>query len=166
MNPLFDEKIVAILSKSCRQYITTHLQVSTEREAYGPSKNEGLCYEVCQSIDIIGEINATMYFCMDGYTRMKLIPRMSEKWTFDKDVKGMIESMLLEFTNHMGAALVNELVDSGFNVDLGTPQNLDHKLVPIDLEQNREYIIIFFLRDRRAHEYLGRIYFVLTIKKY
>ena len=166
MDPFFDEKLVALLSKGCSNYIAKQLQVSAEREAYGPSKNEGLCYESCQSVPIHGDVEATIYFGMDGYTRLKLLPRMAEKLHPESAVKGMVDSILLEFANQIGAEIVNELHVSNFHSDLGTPENLNNKLIPIDLERYRQYIIIFFIRDRRAHEYLGRIYVVFTVKKY
>ena len=166
MDPFLDEKLVAILSKSCSDYLAKQLQVSAEREAYGPSKNEGLCYESCQSVDILGEVDGRLYFGMDGYTRMKLLPRMADKIHGASDLKGMVDSLLMEFANQMGAEIVNELHSNNFTSDLGIPENLNNKLVPIDLSQYRQYIIIFFIRDRRAHEYLGRIYLVLIVKKF
>ena len=166
MDPFLDEKLVAILSKSCSNYIAKQLQVSAEREAYGPSKNEGLCYESCQSVDINGEVEAKIYFGMDGYTRLKLLPRMAEKITAESAVRGMVDSILMEFANQMGAEIVNELHSSNYESHLGIPENLNNKLIPIDLKKYRQYIIIFFIRDRRAHEYLGRIYVVFILKKY
>ena len=166
MNPYFDEKLITIISKGCRDYIAENLHVSAEREAYGPSKNEGLCYESCQSIESVGEIPSMLYFGMDGYTRMKLLPRMAELIEVSNDMKGMVDSILMEYANQMGARIVNDLIESNFEVDIGAPANLNHKLVPIDRKTNRQYIIIFFLRDRRMHEYLGRIYIVYTIKKF
>ncbi|MDH5654665.1 MAG: chemotaxis protein CheX [Spirochaetia bacterium] len=166
MDPFLDEKLIAILSKSCSDYIAKQLQVSAEREAYGPSKNEGLCYESCQSVDLLGEVEGKIYFGMDGYTRLKLLPRMADKIHQESDLKGMVDSLLMEFANQMGAEIVNELHANQFDSDLGVPESLNNKLVKVDLNRYRQYIIIFFIRDRRAHEYLGRIYVVFIVRKF
>ena len=50
--------------------------LQAEREAYGPSRNEGLCYESCQRVSFAGDLAGDLYLCMDGYTKLKLLPRI------------------------------------------------------------------------------------------
>ena len=59
MNPLLDEKIVLSMSRILPSVFEKTLGVVAKREAYGPSKNEGLCFEKCSAIDLIGDFNGT-----------------------------------------------------------------------------------------------------------
>ncbi len=166
MDPLLDERIVLTVMRSFSEFLKNSLRVSADKEAYGPSKNEGLCYESCQRVSFSGDLNGSLYFCMDGYTKLKLLPRIADVFQIDPRLKGMADSVLLEFSNQLAAQVVDELVDGGFRVEIGVPENLNHQLVAIDAKKYRQYIIIFFIRDRRAQKYLGRIYVVLTMQKY
>ena len=147
-------------------FVKGNLYLQAEREAYGPSRNEGLCYESCQRVAFKGDINGAIHLCMDGYTKLKLLPRIADRFQIDPTLRGMADSVLLEFTNQVGGRLLEELIDGGFNLQLLPPETLSHKLVPIDLARYRQFIVIFFLRDRREGLYLGRLYVVLTMQKY
>lgn len=166
MDPLLDEKLVLTISRDCAEFIRQNLYLYAEKEAYGPSRNEGLCYESCSRVDFMGEVEGSLFFCMDGYTKLKLMPRIADRFQIDPSLKGMAESVLLEFANQLTSTVVIELQEGGFDIQMGPPENLSHKIVPIDLSVNRQYIIIFFLRDRRMKEYLGRIYIVLLVRKF
>ena len=166
MDPLLDEKIILTLNRVCTDFFKENLYLSADKEAYGPSKNEGLCYESCSRIGFAGDIHGQIYFCMDGYTRLKLLPRIAEHYQIDPNLKGMADSVILEFSNQMASNIVFELQDGGFNVDLLPPETLSHKLIPIDPNLYRQYILIFFLRDRRERKYLGRVYLILTMQKF
>ncbi len=166
MDPLLDEKIVVTLLRSIPEYLMNTLRIHAVKEAYGPSRNEGICYESCSAIGFSGELNGTLYYCMDGYTKLKMLPRIAEMFHVDPGQRGMAESVLLEFGNQMAATVVQELQDGGFQVQLEPPENLSHKMIPVDLERYRQYILIFFLRDRRDRDYYGRAYLLLTIKKF
>ncbi len=166
MDPLLDEKIVLTLARAFSEHMKATLYVSAEKEAYGPSRNEGICAECCSAIGFTGELNGMMYLCMDGYTKMKLLPRIAERFQIDAGQRGMADSVLLEFANQIASNIVNDLRDGGYTLDLQPPENLNHKIVPIDLKRNRQYILIFFLRDRRLKRYLGRATLVLTLEKY
>lgn len=166
MNPHLDEIIVATLLRTAPEFLQINLQLHASHEAYGPSRNEGLCYESCYAIGFSGDLRGQVYFCMDGYTRLKLLPRVAKRFSVDVSDREMADSVLLEFSNQMAARFVAELGDGGFSVSLEPPEDLSHKLVSIDLERNRQYILILFIRDRREHVYLGRLYFVLTLQKY
>jgi CheY-specific phosphatase CheX len=166
MDPLLDEKIVLTLSRVCTEFFKENLYLSADKEAYGPSRNEGLCYESCSQIGFKGDVNGRLYFCMDGYTKLKLLPRIAERYGINAGLKGMAESVLLEFSNQLASNVVEELRDGGFDVELEPPENLSHKLVPIDLARYRQYILIFFMRDRRERSYKGRVYLILTMQKF
>ncbi|MCE9597444.1 MAG: chemotaxis protein CheX [Spirochaetia bacterium] len=166
MDPLLDEKIVLTLARSFSEHMKASLYVSAEKEAYGPSRNEGLCFESCSAIGFNGQIHGTIYLCMDGYTKMKLLPRIADRFQIDPGQKGMADSVLLEFSNQIASVILNELRDGGYDLELEPPESLNHKMVPIDLNQYREYILIFFLRDRRLKLYLGRATLVLVLKKF
>lgn len=166
MDPLLDEKIVITLARGFTEHIQNTLKVGAVKEAYGPSRNEGLCYESVSAIGFSGDVNGTLYLCMDGYTRLKMLPIIAERYAIDAGIKGMADSVMLEFSNQLASFILNELEDGGFRIDLEPPENLSHKLVPIDRERNRQYILIFTLQERRDRVYLGRVYLVLTIRKF
>lgn len=166
MDPLLDEKIVLTIARLCTEYFKDTLYVSAEKEAYGPSKNEGICYESLSCIDIHGDFSGKIYFGLDGYTKMKLLPRIAERYQIDPSLKGMSRSIMLEFNNQLSALILDELLYGGYNLDITAPDDLSNKMIPVDLSQYRQYIMIFFLRDRRLRKYLGRLYMILTMKKY
>jgi len=166
MDPLLDEKIVLTLARSFAEHLKITLFVSAEQEAYGPSRNQGLCFESCSAIGFKGEIEGTIYLCMDGYTKLKLLTRIAERYQIDPGQKGMADSVLLEFANQISSVIVSELHDGGYKVELEPPENMNHLIVPIDLKTNRQYILIFFLRDRRMKQYLGRATLILVLKKF
>jgi len=164
MDPLLDEKIVLTLLRSIPEFLQANLFIHAEKEAYGPSINEGLCFESCSSISFDGDANGIIYLCLDGYTKLRLLPRIANH--FKVDLRGMADSVMLEFGNQMASTIVGELMQGGFDVQLGPPENLNHKIVPIDLKRYRQYILIFFMKDRREKQYLGRTYIVLTMQKF
>ena len=166
MDPLIDEKIILTLTRVCSEFFKENLYLSADKEAFGPSRNEGLCYETCVKIGFEGEINGTLYFGMDGYTKLKLLPRIAERYQIDPTLKGMATSVILEFANQMTSTIVDELIEGGYRTSLLPPEDVSHRLIPIDPGVYRQYILIFFLRDRRERKYLGRIYIVLTMRKY
>ncbi|MCB1173178.1 MAG: chemotaxis protein CheX [Leptospiraceae bacterium] len=166
MDPLLDEKLVLTCARVCSDYFKQTLFVSAEKEAYGPSRNEGLCYESVAQIEMQGSFKGQIFLAMDGYTKMKLLPRIAERYQIDPAMRGMSRSVLLEFTNQMAALIVEELQDGGYELEITPPNDLSNKLVPIDLNVYRQYIMIFFLRDRRLKRYLGRLYLILLMQKF
>ena len=166
MDPLLDEKIVVTIARICSEYFKDTLHINAEKEAYGPSRNEGLCYESLSMIEFSGDISGKLFFGLDGYTKMKLLPRIAQRYQIDPSLKGMSRSILLEFNNQLCASIMAELSDGGYQMDISPPDDLSHKLIPIDLNINRQYILIFFLRDRRVKKYLGRLYLVLLMQKF
>ena len=166
MDPLLDEKVVLTIARITTDFFKENLFLSAVKEAYGPSSNEGLCYENVSRIGFTGDLQGQLYFCMDGYTKLKLLPRIAERFGIDPTLKGMASSVILEFSNQLTAMVLDELILGGYNVELEPPADLSHQLVPINKEHYRQYILIFFLRDRRARKYLGRLYVVLTMQKF
>ena len=142
------------------------LGIMAVREAYGPSRNEGLCYEKCTSIDLSGEFDGSYYLGLDGYTKTKLLPYIARCFNMTSFSQISSSLVLMEFTNLICGKISDELTSAGFKLEISTPQNLDNKLIPIDLLKYRQYIIIYFLQDKPVKKYCGRIYTILTLKKY
>lgn len=166
MDPLLDEKVILTIARITTDFFKENLYLSAVKEAYGPSSNEGLCYENVSCISFSGDLKGKLYFCMDGYTKLKLLPRIAERFGIDPTLKGMASSVILEFSNQLTAMVLDELILGGYSVELEPPEDLSHKIVPIKKDHFRQYILIFFLRDRRVRKYLGRLYVILIMQKF
>lgn len=166
MDPLLDEKIVLMISQIFPEYFREILGVDAKREAFGPSKNEGLCYESCTCVEYSGEISGKLFIGMDGYTKLKLLPRIAKSFQIDPTTKTTSASIIMEFNNQIAARLAGEMQTGGFSMEISPPENLNHKIVPIDSTQYRQYILIYFLKSVEEKSYLGRIYLILLQKKF
>lgn len=166
MDPLLDEKIVLTVSRSFVEYMEEQLHIQAWSEAYGPSVNEGLCFESTTAISFSGDFSGVLYFCMDGYTRLKLLPLIAETFQIDSMAKGMADSVLAEFANQISSRILHEFDDAGYQLYLKPPESLNHKLVSINLQSQRQYIVIFFIEDRQKKQYLGRCHVVLVLDKF
>lgn len=166
MDPLLDEKIVLTVSRSFVDFIEEQLHIQAWREAYGPSVNEGLCYESTTALAFSGDFSGTFYFCMDGYTRLKLLPVIAEIYQVDSGAKGMADSILAEFANQISFRILYEFEDAGYQLHLQPAESLNHKLVSINLQKQRQYIVIFFIEDRKKKQYLGRCHVILVLDKF
>lgn len=166
MDPLLDEKFVLTIAQIIPDYFQTTLFIRAEREAYGPSKNEGICYESCSKVGFIGEINGAIFLCMDGYTKLKILPRIARSFQIDPTTRTHSSSVILEFTNQIAARIINEMKEGRFELDILPPENFNNKVIIVDLKIYRQYILIFHLSDRREHTNLGRIYIILLLEKY
>jgi CheY-specific phosphatase CheX len=166
MDPLLDEKFILTISAVLPEYFQKSLVITAEREAYGPSKNEGLCYENCTSVNFVGDINGTMYLAMDGYTKLKLLPKIAKSFQIDPTSQAHSASIMMEFANQIAGKLISEMKLGRYKIDILSPENLNHKIVPISKELYRQYILIFNLKDRRGEQYLGRLYLVLLLEKF
>lgn len=166
MDPLLDEKFILSISQIFPEFFSSVLGVRAVREAFGPSKNEGLCYETCTMVEFEGDVNGQLYLSMDGYTKLKLLPKIARSFHIDPTTRSHAPSIILEFANQVCAELIGEMKLGRFSIDIKPPENLNHKLVAFDLEKNREYILIYFLKDEEAKAYLGRIYLTLLLQKY
>jgi hypothetical protein len=165
MDPLLDEKLTAIIKSIMPEFTGSTLRIQAHHEAYGPSLNEGLCYESVNRIDISGDINAKIYFCMDGYTKLQLLPKIAE-WKEER-VKEVLDGSAIAsyFVQEFGLYLSDELDSAGYFTELSAPSDLSHRLVPVNADEFRQYILIFFLKDLINKEYTGRIYIILAMSK-
>jgi CheY-specific phosphatase CheX len=166
LDPLLDEKIILTVSRILPGIFLDTLGITAIREAYGPSRNEGLCYEKCTTIELTGEFDGNYYLGLDGYTKTKLLPYIARSFNMASFSQISSSLVLMEFTNLICGKISDELTSAGFKLDITTPKNLDNKLIAIDLYKYRQYIIIYFLQDKTMKKYLGRIYTILTLKKY
>ncbi|EQA38032.1 chemotaxis phosphatase CheX [Leptospira inadai serovar Lyme str. 10] len=166
LDPLLDEKFILTISQIFPEFLDKNLGVHAAREAFGPSKNEGFCYENCTSVEFKGEAEGRLFLAMDGYTKLKLLPKIARSFHIDPTIRSHAASIMLEFANQICAELISEMKLGRFKIDILPPENLNHKLVPVDLEHYRQYILIYFLKDESAKQYLGRIYLILLMKKY
>lgn len=166
MDPLLDEKIVLTVSRAFVEYMEEQLQIHAWREAYGPSVNEGLCYESTTAVPFSGDFSGCLYYCMDGYTRMKLLPLIAEKFQVNSVAKGMADSILAEFANQISYRILHEFEDAGYRLHLEPPESLNHKVVSIQLDSQRQYIVIFFIEDRQKRQYYGRCHVILILNKF
>lgn len=166
IDPLLDEKFILTVSQIFPEFIDKSLGVHAVREAFGPSKNEGLCYENCTCVEFKGEAEGKLFLAMDGYTKLKLLPKIAKSFHIDPTIRSHAASIMLEFANQICAELISEMKSGRFEMEVSPPENLNHKLVSIDSEQYRQYILIYFLKDEIAKQYLGRIYLVLLMRKY
>lgn len=166
MDPLLDEKFILTISQVFPSYIREAIQIEATREAYGPSKNEGLCYENTTRVDFRGDVNGSMFLCMDGYTKLKLLPRIAKSYGVDPTTRAHSGSIVLEFANQISAGLINEMRQGRFTVDIEPPENLNNKLISIDLKKYRQYILIYHLSDKRGNANLGRLSLILLMEKY
>lgn len=166
MDPLLDEKIVLTISRTIPEFFESNLGMQAKREAYGPSLNEGLCYEKCAAIDMSGEFSGTFFIGMDGYSKMKILPYIARAFHLTSFRQISSSLVLMEFTNQICGQIANDLQSAGFDLEISVPRSLDNKLVAFNRREIRQYILIFFLRDPERKKYLGRLYAVLTLKKF
>ncbi|QYY59409.1 chemotaxis protein CheX [Leptospira interrogans] len=166
IDPLLDEKFILTISQIFPEYLDKTLNVTAIREAFGPSKNEGLCYENCTMVEFKGEIEGKLFLAMDGYTKLKLLPMVAKSFHIDPTVRADAPSILMEFANQICGLLITEIKLGRFKTDLLPPEMLNHKLIPVNLETYRQYILIYFLKDLKAKQYLGRVYLILLMKKF
>jgi len=166
IDPLLDEKFVLTISQIFPEFFRNNLAVEAVREAYGPSKNEGLCYENCTSVEFTGEIKGRFFIGMDGYTKLKLLPRIARNFGIDPTTKTTSSSVIMEFANQISAALVGEMRLGRFEIEILSPENLNNKVFMIDQKMYRQYILIYFLKSKAERSYLGRIYVILLMQKF
>lgn len=170
MDPLLDEKIVVSMLRNAPEFLMENFSIMAKQEAYGPSRNEGLCYESCTAIHISGDLECTLYFGLDGYTKLELLPIIADRYidTAEEsaETKRVSDTILMDFYNELASSFISEMEDGGFSLTIAEKKNLNHRLVAVDLHHNREYILIFFLTEPEKKRYLGRLYVVIAARKY
>ncbi len=166
MDPILDEKFILTISQVLPEFLRKTIHIRAEREAYGPSKNEGLCYESCTRVAFHGEVNGSLFLCMDGYTKLKILPHIARSFEIDPTTRSHSSSIVLEFANQICAGLINEMKLGRFEIDIDPPENLNNKVIFVDLKMYRQYILIYNLTDRRMQSNLGRLYIILLMEKF
>lgn len=166
MDPLLDEKLVLTTSRSVVEYLEEQLQVQAWREAYGPSLNEGICFESATSVAFDGDFSGSIFYCMDGYTRLKLLPIVAEKFRLDFAGAGMATSILQELANQISFRILAEFEDAGYQLRMDPPEDWSHRVYGVDAARKRQYVVIFFLEDRARKQYLGRWHAILLLDKF
>jgi len=166
MDPLLDEKFILTISQVLPPFFLEALDLRAVREAYGPSRNEGLCYENCTRVEFDGEVQGSLFFAMDGYTKLKLLPVIAGKYLSLHSGQIDAASVMLEFANQICSEMIEEMKQGRFEISLHPPENLNHRLYAIDPEKYRQYILIYHLLNPTKKESLGRVYLVLILQKY
>jgi hypothetical protein len=161
---LYDKWILSI-SDLIPAHLKAKHQIYARMEAYGPSLNQGLCYESCAVFPFEGILKGNFFLGLDGATRKKLYPRLAEKRHGEpkpSEFKGLIDELMLEFHQ-----LFSDDFSKGMPGLLWKPiQKKDNELIPIDVKKSREWIFIFFLKDTIHPSYLGRLYGILEIESH
>lgn len=167
MDPRLDEKVVVTAAREFMDIIEAAFELSATKEAFGPSKNEGLCYETAIDIPFGGDFGGHIYICMDGYTKMNLLPAIAEwiKRIHPSPSPGLSWA-LCRFGETVADSILNEISQAGYELTADPPLDRSHKLTPIDLKASRQYITIIFLEDARHKKYLGRFYLILLLNKF
>lgn len=163
MDPLLDEKIILTISQILPEFFLENFDLLLKREAFGPSLNEGICYEFCTLISFTGDFSGKLFICMDGATKLKTLPYISKNFFVDTYQKGMANSILMEITNQMVANFIQEFTYAKFKLSLQAPEIWNHKVFLIDFNQYRQYVIIFNINNKT--DLLGRLYCILLLEK-
>ncbi|MCS7204252.1 MAG: chemotaxis protein CheX [Leptospiraceae bacterium] len=163
MDPLLDEKLIVVLSQIVPEYFLENYDVILKREAFGPSMNEGICYEFCSYTLFYGRVNGRLFFGMDGATKLKLLPHLSKHYYYDMFQKGMANSLLLETLNQIASLLSQEFSYANIEFQIQPPELYNHKVFYVDFSQFRQYTLIF---DAFKHSsFLGRTNFIFLLEK-
>lgn len=163
MDPLLDEKAILVLSQIIPEYFFDQFEIHFRREAFGPSINEGICFDFCASIRFSGSMNGFLFLGMDGATKLKLIPYIGKHYTNDLYQKGMANSLLLETLNQIVSLLSTEFSYANVTINIESPEIRNHKVFMVDIAVYRQYVLIFNIY--KGEMLLGRSYFILLLEK-
>lgn len=163
MEPLLDEKIIITLSQIIPEYFEENFNLVLKREAFGPSFNEGICFEFSATVSFDGDFSGKFFLCMDGATKLKILPYVSKNYYVDGYQKGMANSILMEITNQIVANFALEFSYAKFKLLLQAPEIWNHKVFLINFAQYRQYVIIFNVYNET--KILGRLYCILLLEK-
>ena len=165
MNPVLDEKYIVSLSASIMEIFHDRMSLSIDREAYGPTLNEGLCYEYCLKYNFSGKETGSIFFGMDGYTKILMLPYIAKSFRLKKIHPEVVEDALLSFFHEIAALLQIEIVEFESNFKLKKPSDISTKVQRLPTFKYRKYMLIFFLKDPDKRKYLGRLYCNLVFEK-
>jgi CheY-specific phosphatase CheX len=163
MDPLLDEKIIILLSQIIPEYFYETYQLIFKREAFGPSLNEGISYEFSTCIDFSGDISGKLFLCMDGATKLKILPYLSKNYHIDTYQKGMANSILMEIINHIASQLVEEFSYAKIQIKITPPEIFNHTLYIVNFDIFRQYMLIYDVFSE--NKLIGRTYFIILLEK-
>jgi CheY-specific phosphatase CheX len=163
MDPLLDEKIIVLFSQIIPEYFYENYNLLFKREAFGPSLNEGISYEFSSYVDFSGDITGRLFLCMDGATKLKILPYLSKFHHVDTYQKGMANSILMEIINQIASLFSEEFSYAKINIKIFPPEINNHVLYRVDFDKFRQYVLIF---NVYADSHLiGRVYFIILLEK-
>ena len=165
MDPLFDERMILSNSAVMADLFNEFLGIECSCEAYGPTANEGICYEFCAQSLFKGKLKGSFFLGMDGYTKILLLPYFSNKIKPDRSAQDINTSLVIIFVNHVIDALSRELQEFNSNFSLDSTRLCSHELIALPNKKYRKYVSIFFLKDEEKEKYLGRVYTTIAILK-
>ena len=165
MDPLVDEKYILTASASLLEIMGEDLNLYAIREAYGPTLNEGLCYEYCVKTPFTGSHPGALYLGLDGYTRLQLLPYAVRRLELERDIPEVAEDALASLSGRLHSLMEYEIREFQPDFQFKTPKIISHKIEKLPAASLRKYILIFFIRDETLKKYLGRVYLTLTLQK-
>ncbi len=165
MNPLLDEKIVVILSQVTIEYFTDNFLLNLKRDGYGPSLNEGISFEYAAYVEFTGDFSGLIFLCMDGATKLKLLPQITKKFHVDKYQKGMANSILMEMVNQISSLFIEEFSYAKVNLKLNVPESMNNKIFIVEFSEYRQYYIIYNIFNENYSTIIGRLYQIILLKK-
>ena len=164
MNPLLDEKMILISSTVVPETFGEDFKVNCIREAYGPTLNEGLCFEGCFELNFSGTIKGAFYLGLDGYTRILLLPYLGKQIQPQEETL-LNEMLFMNLFKRIAEMLTLEMKEFVEEFSVDSIETVHHKLISVKSTQYRKYMVIFFLKDVLLKKYLGRVYILVAIKK-
>lgn len=167
METLREERVVMTVLRTFEEFIRRELGIRAIIEAFGPSLNEGYCYESAFRSSFAGAIQGEFVFAMDGYTRLKVLSRLGE-WYYDTIDHTRTDASTAQkrFLESYVSELTTELDEADLSSDFSPAEDVSQKLIPLDLTSHRQFIMIYFLKDLKEKTYLGRFYIVMSLSIY
>lgn len=165
MNPFLDEKLILTISASFFEVLSGKLGIHAEREAYGVTQQEGLCYEYLAKVHFQGALEADFYIAMDSYTRLLLLPYVIKSFDLPVEKEQVTQTAMHTFTSTLVNELHDEVSEYISDMEIGDIETYHNKIVELPAEKFRKYTILYFLRDDTEKRYLGRIYLHLALVK-
>jgi len=164
MNPDLDQRFIQTISTSFVEIVIDWLKITAIREGYGPTMNEGLCYEFCMGIPFSGDVSGEIFIGMDGYTRLLLLPYIINHLDLEVNHPQLVESAMSSLVFKLAKEFSEEL-DAISHINLLESRSLNHQMVALPKEEFRKYTMIYFIKDDDNKKYLGRIYIHLVLEK-
>ena len=165
MDPIIDEKFLVSISASIMEIVHENMSISIEREGYGSTLNEGLCYEFCLKHNFTGKEHGSIYFGMDGYSKLLILPYAVQKFDLRKVHPEVARDALFSFFYEIAKLIQIEIADIDNLFRLKKPIDISNRIQRLPTFKYRKYMMIFFLKDPNLKKYLGRLYCNLAFEK-